>query len=73
MHPLSTILATVLLGATLTACDRPTTVNNPPTTVVVPTPTPGPAGPKGDAGKPGEPGGTAVVVVPAPAAASDPK
>ena len=67
-HP-SMLFAALLVAAGLAACDRPTVVNNPPATVAVPVPVPGPAGPQGDSGKPGA---TNIVVVPAPAA-SEPK
>ena len=52
----SMLLATLLAAIGLAACERPTVVNNPPsTTVAVPTPVPGPPGPQGAPGKPGEP------------------
>lgn len=54
----------------LTACDKPTVVNVPAETVVVPGP-PGPPGPAGDTGKTGDAGvqgetgdSTTVIVVP---------
>jgi hypothetical protein len=74
----SLLLASLLAAIGLAACDRPTVVNNPPsssTTVAVPTPVPGPPGPQGEPGKPGEPGtssSTNVTITP-PAAASEPK
>lgn len=71
------VLMFALLGAaSLAACDKPTVVSVPATTVAVP----GPAGPtgatggqgttgsKGETGKAGE--GTTVVVVPPPAASA---
>ena len=74
----SLLLAGLLAAIGLAACDRPTTVVNPPsssTTVAVPTPVPGPPGPQGEPGKPGTPGtstSTNVTITP-PAAASEPK
>lgn len=72
-HPLlfSALVATLALAA----CDRPTVVNNPPSTTVavpVPVPVPGPAGPAGDKGAPGKPGdSTTVVIVPGASAPSN--
>lgn len=67
----STLLAALLVTASLAACDKPTTVNVPPPTVGVP----GPAGPQGNTGSTGSEGlkgdtgktgdGTTVIVVPA--------
>jgi hypothetical protein len=77
-----TLLISALLATlSLVACDRPTVVNVPATSVAVP----GPAGPQGEAGSQGATGyqgnegiqgetgqsgdGTTVIVVPAEAAA----
>lgn len=46
------LIFTLLAALTLTACDKPTIVNVPAETVVVP----GPAGPPGDPGVQGDPG-----------------
>jgi hypothetical protein len=60
----------------LSACDRPTVVNTPPSTVAVPVPTPGPPGAPGSAGQsgapgaPGQPGGGTTVIVTPPASAA---
>lgn len=68
----SMILVGLLTVLGLSACEKPTVINTPPTPVAVPGP-PGPAGepgspgyegPKGD---PGKPGGDAVIIVPVPA------
>ena len=48
----STLLAALLVTASLAACDKPTTVNVPPPTVGVP----GPAGPQGNTGSTGSTG-----------------
>jgi len=62
------LLFTALVGAVgLSACDRPSVVNNPapspaptavpvPVPTPVPTPVPGPPGPPGEQGKTGAPG-----------------
>ena len=49
-----TLLAASLLALGMTACDKPTVVNVPPATVVVP----GPAGPQGATGNQGDTGAT---------------
>lgn len=48
----SILLSSLLAALAITACDKPTVVNTPPTTIVVP----GPAGPAGDAGVKGNTG-----------------
>ena len=48
----STLFAALVVTASLAACDKPTTVNVPPPTVVVP----GPAGPQGNPGSTGSTG-----------------
>ena len=80
------LLATLVATLGLTACDRPTVVNTPPSSTVavpVPVPVPGPAGPQGESGKPGsmgatgdpgKSGSTTVIAVPVPMeSASAPK
>ena len=67
----SMMLVGLLTVLGLSACEKPTVINNPPTPVAVPGPagppgapgSPGYEGPKGD---PGRPGGDAVIVVPVP-------
>jgi hypothetical protein len=68
----SMLLAALVATLGLAACDRPTVVNNPPNTVAVPTPVPGPPGPSGEPGKPGEPGqpGSTNVIITPPAASA---
>jgi len=51
----SMLLAALLGALGLSACDRPTVVNNPPVATV---PVPGPAGPQGEPGRTGAPGAT---------------
>jgi len=69
----SMLLATLMASVSLAACDRPTVVNNPPTTTaVVPAPVPGPPGPQGEPGKPGRSGDSTTNVVVVPPAASSP-
>lgn len=59
--------ATVIALLTLSACDKPTVVNVPAETVVVPVPGPtGPAGADGEAGRSGakgETGGDTTIIV----------
>jgi hypothetical protein len=70
----STIVAALLVTASLAACDKPTTVNVPPPTVGAP----GPAGPQGSTGSTGSEGlkgdtgktGDATTVIVVPAASS---
>lgn len=50
----STLVAALLVTASLVACDKPTTVNVPSPTVG----TPGPAGPQGNTGNTGSTGST---------------
>ena len=73
MNP-STLFAALLFSASLTACDKPTTVNVPPPTVGAP----GPAGPQGNTGSEGMKGDTGktgdagtVIVVPAASSPSN--
>ena len=73
------LIPSLLAALTLAACEKPTVVNVPPSTVAVPVqvPVPGPAGPQGSPGAPGmegskgEPGkpgdSTTVIVTPRPA------
>ena len=70
MKKYSILLATLIAAAGLTACDRPTVVNNPPPAIIenttevpvavpVPVPVPGAPGapgPEGAKGDPGRPG-----------------
>jgi hypothetical protein len=74
MKPLMLCAAALLVAFGLSACERETktsstTIVQPKETVkekqtlVVPTPTPGPAGPQGPQGEPGKPGGDTVVNV----------
>jgi hypothetical protein len=49
----SMLLAALLGALGLSACDRPTVVNNPPVATV-----PGPPGPQGEPGRTGTPGPT---------------
>ena len=74
----SILISALLASLSLTACDKPTVVNVPPTstTTTVPVPVPGPAGPQGatgsegSKGEPGKPGsGTTLIVVPPAASA----
>ncbi len=70
----SLLLAMLLAAFGLTACDRPTVVNNPPnSTVAVPVPVPGPPGAQGETGKTGATGSGSTVIITPPAAASEPK
>jgi len=71
----SMILVGLLTVLGLSACEKPTVINTPPTPVAVPGPT-GPAGTPGATGSPGyegakgdpgKPGGDAVIIVPVPA------
>ena len=68
------LIPSLLAALALAACEKPTVVNVPPSTVAVPVAVPGPAGPqgspgaegsKGEPGKPGE--STTVIVTPRPA------
>lgn len=70
------LIPSLLAVLTLAACEKPTVVNVPPSTVAVPVPVPvpGPAGPQGSPGmegskgEPGKPGdSTTVIVTPRPA------
>ena len=73
----SILISSLLAVLTLAACEKPTVVNVPPSTVAVPVAVPGPAGPQGATGSPGmegskgEPGkpgdSTTVIVTPRPA------
>lgn len=71
----SMLIAALLITAGLTACDKPTVVNVPPTTQGAP----GPAGPQGatgnqgmegNKGMTGAPGGDTTVIVTPPAASA---
>ncbi len=62
----SILISALLAALSLTACEKPTVVNVPPsstTAVPVPVPVPGPAGPTGATGDPGKPGSSTVIVV----------
>lgn len=68
----SMILVGLLTVLGLSACEKPTVINTPPTPVAVPGPpgpagTPGSPGYEGPKGDPGKPGGDAVIIVPVPA------
>ena len=67
------LIPSLLAVLALAACEKPTVVNVPPSTIAVPVAVPGPAGPqgspgaegsKGEPGKPGE--STTVIVTPRP-------
>lgn len=74
----STLLVALVAVFGLSACEKPTVVNVPPSPVAVPGPAvvvPGPAGPAGAPGSPGydgakgdpgKPGSETVVIVPVP-------
>lgn len=73
MKPLMLCAAALLVGFGLSACEsktssttvvQPKEVVKEKQTVVVPTPTPGPAGPQGPKGEPGKPGDTVINVNP---------
>jgi len=71
----SMMLVGLLTVLGLSACEKPTVINNPPTPVAVPGPAgpsgapgaPGSPGYDGAKGDPGRPGGDSVIVVPVPA------
>jgi len=85
MNKFSLLITALAAAVSLSACDRPSVVNNPPPSptavpvpVPVPTPStvPGPPGPQGEQGKTGAPGApgtsgdTTVIVTPPSGSAS---